>query len=312
MHSPIYETFHGWFKKIKDIINKRLNFDRRMALHITSLNSGSNGNCYYIGNSSEAVLIDAGISCRETEKRMKRLGLEMSVVKAIFVTHEHSDHITGISVLSKKHSLPVYITDATMRASRISVLPSLLHTFAAGATISIGNLQVTAFKKYHDASDPHSFMVSDGQVNIGIITDIGHACKEVVNCFTQCHAVFLESNYCDDMLANSDYPWHLKRRISSDHGHLSNAAALELFRNYRSKQLSHLILSHLSKNNNKPELVHELFSAHADGTKIVVASRYEESELFFVDGKEVAGNEMVQVKWNAKKQAKNNSQLTLF
>ncbi|WP_127124711.1 MBL fold metallo-hydrolase [Pseudoflavitalea rhizosphaerae] len=283
-----------------------------MAVHITSLNSGSNGNCYYIGNSTEAVLIDAGISCRETEKRMKRLGLEISVVKAIFVTHEHADHITGISVLSKKHSLPVYITDATMRASRISVAPSLLHSFTAGSTISIGNLQVTAFKKYHDASDPHSFMVSDGQVNIGIITDIGHACKEVVNCFTQCHAVFLESNYCDDMLANSDYPWHLKKRISSDHGHLSNAAALELFTSYRSRHLSHLILSHLSKNNNKPELVNELFSAQAGGTKIVVASRYEESELFFVDGKEVEGNEMLQLNKTTRIQSKDNSQLSLF
>lgn len=275
-----------------------------MALHITSLNSGSNGNCYYIGNGKEAVLIDAGISCRETEKRMKRLGLEMSVVKAIFVSHEHSDHITGISVLSKKHRLPVYITTATMQASRISVAPELLFPFAAGSVVSIGNLQVTAFRKFHDASDPHSFMVSDGQVNIGIITDIGHACKEVVNCFTQCHAVFLESNYCDDMLANSDYPWHLKRRISSDHGHLSNAAALELFKSYRSNRLSHLILSHLSKNNNRPELVNELFSAHAGGTKIVVASRYEESELYFIDGSHSAETETAV--------NKSNGQLSLF
>lgn len=255
-----------------------------MAVYITSLNSGSNGNCYYIGNGKEAVLIDAGISCRETERRMQRLGLEMSVVKAIFVSHEHSDHITGISVLSKKYKLPVYITSSTMRSSRISVAPGLVLPFYAGTTISIGSLQVTGFKKFHDASDPHSFMVSDGGVNIGIITDIGHACKEVVNCFSQCHAVFLESNYCDTMLANSDYPYHLKKRISSDHGHLSNAAALELFLTYRGKQLSHLILSHLSKNNNKPELVNELFSAHAGETKIVVASRYEETQVFCIEG----------------------------
>lgn len=279
-------------------------FDPRMAVFITSLNSGSNGNCYYIGNDTEAVLIDAGISCRETERRMKRLGLEMSVVKAIFVSHEHSDHITGITVLSKKHSLPVYITNATMQASRISVAPGLLRSFDAIDSINIGNLQIKAFKKFHDASDPHSFMVSDGEVNIGIITDIGHACKEVVNCFTQCHAVFLESNYCDDMLANSDYPYHLRQRISSDHGHLSNAAALELFLRYRGKQLSHLILSHLSKNNNKPELVNELFSAHAEGTRIVVASRYEESELFFIDGKMVDGNMQAITK--------PNTQLSLF
>lgn len=283
-----------------------------MAVYITSLNSGSNGNCYYIGNQSEAVLIDAGISCRETERRMMRLGLEMSVVKAIFVTHEHSDHITGISVLSKKHRIPVYITNATMRASNISIAPELLYSFAAANTISIGQLQITAFKKFHDASDPHSFMVSDGQVNIGIITDIGHACKEVVNCFAQCHAVFLESNYCDTMLANSDYPFHLKRRISSDHGHLSNAAALELFKTHRSNQLSHLILSHLSKNNNKPELVNELFSAHAGATKIVVASRYEESELFYIDGTPIKSSIPFARPVKTNKTFKGNGQLSLF
>jgi phosphoribosyl 1,2-cyclic phosphodiesterase len=275
-----------------------------MAVYITSLNSGSNGNCYYIGNNTEAVLIDAGISCRETERRMKRLGLEMSVVKAIFVSHEHSDHITGITVLSKKYSLPVYITDATMRASRITVAPALLRSFEAGSVIGIGNLQVKAFRKFHDASDPHSFMVSDGEVNIGVITDIGHACREVVNCFSQCHAAFLESNYCEDMLAGSDYPYHLKRRISSDHGHLSNAAALELFKKYRGKQLSHLILSHLSQNNNRPELVSELFSPHAGATKIVVASRYEETGLFHIDGRISESKETLV--------AKPNGQLTLF
>lgn len=261
-----------------------------MAVYITSLNSGSNGNCYYIGNDTEAVLIDAGISCRETERRMKNLGLDLKKVKAIFVTHEHSDHITGITVLSKKHEIPVYITEATLRASSIRVEPHLQQTFAAAQPVQIGQLTVKGFRKYHDAIDPHSFMVTDGTVNIGIITDIGHACKEVVECFSQCHAVFLESNYCDDMLATSSYPIYLKKRISGNEGHLSNKEALDLFNRYRGRQLSLLILSHLSQNNNRPELVNELFSAHAGGTKIVVASRYKESELFFVDGKISEGN----------------------
>ena len=115
-----------------------------MALYITSLNSGSNGNCYYVGNSTEAVLIDAGISCRETEKRMKRLGLAMSSVKAIFVSHEHADHINGIRVLSKKHQLPVYITSATLRSAGFIVEKSLIRYFNADNPVTIGGLSVVA------------------------------------------------------------------------------------------------------------------------------------------------------------------------
>jgi phosphoribosyl 1,2-cyclic phosphodiesterase len=255
-----------------------------MALFITSLNSGSNGNCYYIGNHTEAVLIDAGISCRETEKRMKRLGLSMSGVKAIFVSHEHADHISGIRVLSKKHQLPVYVTTATLRSSGFIVEKSLLRYFTADQPVIIDGLTVTAFPKFHDASDPHSFMVSFAGINVGVLTDIGNCCRQVTKYFKQCHAAFLEANYCEDMLMNGSYPYVLKKRISSDNGHLSNAQALELFTKHRGKQLSHLILSHLSKNNNKPELVDHLFRQQAGTTKIIVASRYEETPVFCVEG----------------------------
>lgn len=254
-----------------------------MALFITSLNSGSNGNCYYIGNHTEAVLIDAGISCRETEKRMERLGLSMSIVKAIFVSHEHADHISGIRVLSKKHQLPVYVTAATLRSAGFIVEKKLLRYFTADQPVVIDGLTVTAFSKFHDASDPHSFMISSGGVNIGVLTDIGNCCKQVTKYFKQCHAAFLEANYCEDMLMSGNYPYILKKRISSDNGHLSNAQALELFTKYRGSQLSHLILSHLSKNNNKPELVDQLFRQQAGATNIIVASRYEETPVFCIE-----------------------------
>ena len=143
-----------------------------MSLFITSLNSGSNGNCYYIGSEREAVLIDAGISCRETEKRMKRLGLDMSLVKAIFVSHEHSDHITGIPGLSKKFQLPVYITNTTLGSASIPIEEHLVQNFFPEQPVIIGDLTVTAFSKCHDASDPHSFVVSDKLVNVGVFTDI--------------------------------------------------------------------------------------------------------------------------------------------
>ena len=254
-----------------------------MALFITSLNSGSNGNCFYIGNDVEAILIDAGISCRETEKRMKRLSLDMEKVKAIFVTHEHSDHITGIPALSKKYRLPVYITQSTLRSANIPVEQNLVYSFKPKKTLSIGALQVTAFKKSHDARDPHSFIITCDNVSVGVFTDIGYCCKEVIRHFGQCDAAFLESNYCEEMLMKGNYPYYLKQRIHGDEGHLSNTQALELFKNYRSRSLNHLILSHLSKNNNSPQLVERLFNEHAGSTRIVVASRYEETPVFCIE-----------------------------
>ena len=263
-----------------------------MSLFISSLNSGSNGNCYYIGNEKEAILIDAGISCRETEKRMKRLELTMNKVKAIFISHEHSDHINGLRVLSKKYQLPVYITAATQRFSNLDLERSLVKRFKAGKPVTIGNLSVIAFQKEHDAGDPHSFVISSADVKIGVFTDIGVACHRVIHHFKQCHAAFLESNYDADMLMNGNYPYHLKKRISGGNGHLSNEQALDLFIHHRPSFMSHLILSHLSQNNNKPEIVDGLFKQYAGSMNITVASRYKESEIFLVDGTFVAANKV--------------------
>jgi phosphoribosyl 1,2-cyclic phosphodiesterase len=255
-----------------------------MAVFISSFNSGSNGNCYYIGNETEAVLIDAGISCRETERRMLRLGLEIEKVKAIFISHEHSDHINGVKTLSKKYKLPVYITEATHKFSNLKLEEKLVHRFAADEAIAIGELNIIPFKKSHDASDPHSFIVSCRSVNVGIFTDIGNACKQLIHYFRQCHAAFLESNYDEDMLMNGNYPLHLKKRISDGNGHLSNKEALELFLKHRPAFMSHLLLSHLSENNNKPEIVSRLFQPHARGTEIVIASRYKETAVYSISG----------------------------
>ena len=123
-----------------------------MSLFITSLNSGSNGNCYYIGNDNEAVLVDAGISCRETEKRMTRLGLAMSKIKAIFISHEHIDHIRGVNVLAKKYRLPVYITNSTLVHGGLSLEAQLVMPFNPYEPVQIGTLLITAFPKHHDAS----------------------------------------------------------------------------------------------------------------------------------------------------------------
>jgi phosphoribosyl 1,2-cyclic phosphodiesterase len=255
-----------------------------MALFIASLNSGSNGNCYYVGNKQEAVLIDAGISCREIEKRMLRLGLSIKKVKAVFISHEHSDHINGLPVLAKKHQLPVYITHPTRPSVKLEEANYTLRHFSAFEPITIGEMQIIGFPKMHDAVDPYSFVISYNGLKIGVFTDIGVVCNHVRAYFAQCQAVFLEANYDEEMLEKGSYPWHLKNRIRGGSGHISNKQALELFVNHRNKHLSHLILSHLSKNNNKPELVEKLFKDHAHQTNIIVASRYQESMVYKIEG----------------------------
>jgi phosphoribosyl 1,2-cyclic phosphodiesterase len=278
-----------------------------MSLQIASLNSGSNANCYYIGNKNEAVLIDAGLSCRETEKRMNRLGLEMKSIKAVFISHEHADHISGLQVLAKKHRLPVYITKKTLQNSPLEIDDSLIYSFTADEPVPVGDLNVLPFTKNHDADDPHSFIISFNNLNIGVITDLGFTCRQTIKHFKTCDAVFLESNYCDQMLENGSYPLHLKRRISGKKGHLSNDQALELFLKHKSEHLQLLILSHLSQNNNHPEVVKKLFEPHTGKIKLVIASRHRESELFTIEK-----NLFVKSAKNMKKLKQNKAQLSLF
>ena len=254
-----------------------------MCLYITSLNSGSNGNCYYIGNETEAVLIDAGLSCRETENRMRLNGLSMKIVKAIFISHEHTDHIKGLSLLAEKYNLPVYITSVTLRNSCLSFSSHLPKTFKAYEPVHVDGLTITAFPKYHDAEDPHSFIISYNNVSVGVFTDIGRSCTHVTNHFSKCDAAFLEANYDEDLLRNGRYPVYLKRRISSGQGHLSNKQALEVFIKYRPPFMSHLFLSHLSKENNCPLLAKQLFEKHSVNTKIIVASRYEQTAVYAIE-----------------------------
>jgi phosphoribosyl 1,2-cyclic phosphodiesterase len=266
-----------------------------LSLFIASLNSGSNGNCYYIGTKEEAVLIDAGISCRETESRMKRLELSIKKVKAIFITHEHADHINGLHKIVKKHKIPVYINQNTRRNQSLEWSEGMAVHFNAYEPIQIGALTITASPKFHDANDPHSFIVSYNNVNVGVFTDAGRVCENLIKNFQLCHAAFLESNYDEDMLQNGGYPLHLKNRIRGGDGHLSNKEALQLFLEHRPPFMSHLILSHLSKNNNTPEIVETLFNRVAGHTQIIIASRKQESQVYYVNAEHVNRSDLKKI-----------------
>lgn len=256
-----------------------------MSLYVASLNSGSNGNCYYIGNNDEAVLIDVGISCREVEKRLQRLNIPISRIKAAFISHEHGDHIHGVTALSKKHNLPVYITPETQKFGNLSLREDITHSFDAYKPISIGALTITGFPKHHDACDPHSFIVANETVTIGVFTDIGVPCDHVIKHFEQCHAAFLESNYDEGMLERGSYPIHLKNRIRNGKGHLSNKQAVKLFRDHRPPFMTHLFLSHLSRNNNSPTIVEDMFNTVAGITEMIVASREKETPLYLIENR---------------------------
>ena len=251
-----------------------------MALITTSLNSGSNGNCYYVGNESEAVIIDAGLSCRETERRMQQLGLSMKKVKAIFISHEHSDHIKGVQVLSQKYDLPVHISSKTYKHSGLRIKKQLENHLTEDAPVTIGRLSITAFTKFHDAADPHSFSITCDGVTVGVFTDIGKPCDKLISHFSLCHAAYLETNYDEAMLENGRYPVYLKNRIRGGNGHLSNNQALEIFKKHKPAFMTHLFPAHLSKDNNSPELVERLFNEHAGETKVIIASRYEPIPVF--------------------------------
>jgi phosphoribosyl 1,2-cyclic phosphodiesterase len=254
-----------------------------MSLTFASLNSGSNGNCYYAGNASEGVLIDAGICCRQVEERLRRLNLSIHLVKGVLISHEHVDHIKGLEALALKYQLPVFITPSTLKYSRINLPAHLVKYFKIGDEVIIGALKVITFPKYHDAVDPCSFVIEYNHVRFGIFTDIGKPCSSLVDYFRTCHGALLEANYDEAMLEAGNYPLFLKKRISGGSGHLSNHQALNVFTTHKPTFMSHLFLAHLSHNNNCPVVVEKLFKANAQGVNITVASRFKESSVVSIN-----------------------------
>ncbi|MBD1432028.1 MBL fold metallo-hydrolase [Sphingobacterium sp. DN00404] len=245
-----------------------------------ALASGSNGNCYYVANAEDAVLIDVGINAKHLELRMANLGIAPATIKAIFITHEHTDHIRGLAVFCKRYQIPVYMTSGSYRGARLLLPENLTHIIRRDQRVEIGSLTVCGVPKYHDAQEPCSFLISNGKINIGVLTDIGRICDNVKHVIQQADVLLLETNYDEELLHSGNYPFFLKSRIQNGWGHLSNHIALETFLAYRTSRLRHLILGHLSGQNNNVELVHRTFAPHCGQIKLSIATRHQETELF--------------------------------
>lgn len=257
-------------------------------MKIASIASGSNGNCYYLENNDDAILVDAGISARQIVERMTRLGLSLSRLRGVFISHEHSDHVRGIDVFCRKHAVPVFMTEKTYISYGRVVSDSLLNFFSPGQPVKIGNICVTPFLKSHDAVEPCSFSISSGNRNVAVMTDIGLECENVIAHIRNADAVFLESNYDDQMLKTGFYPAYLKKRIASNRGHLSNTQAAQLAMKHASGRLKHIFLSHLSANNNTPQLALSAFKHFIEQRRdlkieVMLTSREKESSLVCLD-----------------------------
>jgi len=248
-------------------------------VQICALASGSNGNCYYIGNENEAILVDAGIYYKRLIERLDNAGFDKNKIKAIFISHEHMDHIQGARVTSKKLGIPIFYTKKTYNKSYNKNKAANFKFFEPNTPYIIGNIKIHPFAKKHDAIDPCSFRIEIDNKNIGVMTDIGEVDEILTKEFSLCDAVFLESNYDVDMLMTGIYPYHLKERVSSSKGHLSNEQALNLVMQYASPNLKTIFLSHISPVNNTRKLALEHFSSLSDKFDIKLTSREEISEI---------------------------------
>lgn len=251
-------------------------------VQICALASGSNGNCYYIGNDKDAVLIDAGISNRQLTKRMRDSGLQLSKVKALFISHEHIDHIKGMRSITDCNPIEGFATRKTYENARKDHRSAKVNYFSAGDTMHIGSITVHSFRKHHDAADPVSFRVETLGKNIAVITDLGYANQDVLEHLKQCDAAFIESNYEHAMLMNGNYPAYLKKRVASNYGHLSNQQAFELVSQLKHPALKTIFLSHISAQNNRVDLAINQFSPLLASHRIIPTSRHMPTEVVII------------------------------
>ena len=228
-----------------------------MELRFSPLFSGSSGNATYVGCDDASILVDAGLSGTRVIQELKRMGIDPARLDAILVTHEHSDHIKGIGILSRKFDLPVYASEGTWRAmmGKIgNVQEKNIRVFEPGQDFFIGSIDVTPFATPHDAAQPVGYTFEVSGAKLAIATDLGCVRDGWLKQVMGADAVILESNFDPDMLQTGPYPYDLKRRIMGRHGHLSNDDAGEVAVELARHGAKQIILGHLSKENNYPEL----------------------------------------------------------
>ncbi len=232
-------------------------------LRFSVLASGSGGNVCYIETDTASVLVDAGLSCIETRRRLNSIGISSPRLDALIVTHEHSDHIKGAGPVARYFDIPVFINRKTLQKKSLGNLkrPVIIQT---GQTIMINDLKIETFTKCHDAADPIGLAVSVNDAKIGLATDLGRLTNLAKDKLQGCRALIVEFNHDQRMLDCGPYPLSLKRRIKGPDGHLSNEQGAELIRSVYSNRLDHIVLAHLSEENNQPEIA---FSAAAEVIK---------------------------------------------
>lgn len=248
-------------------------------LRFRNLGSGSTGNATLVEagalpGMASRILVDCGLGIRNLASRLGEAGIEAGDLDAIFITHEHSDHIGCARQLALRHRIPVWMSRGTYQGIAEPDFDGLLHIARDGRSIDLGGLQVTPFTVPHDAREPLQLTCTDGAAKLGILTDLGHATAHVLGHLVSCHALMLECNHDSDMLQSSTYPFFLKRRIAGDYGHLSNAAAAEIARAVLHPGLKHLVACHLSEQNNRPAIAQRCMSGALGCSEhdIVVAS----------------------------------------
>lgn len=230
-----------------------------MELQFAILGSGSRGNASLVETGKTCVMLDCGFSMKETEARLAKLKRNPAQISAILVTHEHSDHIKGVGAFARKHKVPVYATRGTGKSRLLGELPDW-QRFVPEHGFALNDLHIQSFPVPHDANEPCQFVFSDGDRRFALLTDTGSSTSHIEQLLSGCHAMVLESNHDSDMLAESSYPLSLKRRISGQYGHLSNAQAAGFLTAIDTGKLQQIVLAHLSEQNNTPELAREAAS----------------------------------------------------
>jgi phosphoribosyl 1,2-cyclic phosphodiesterase len=233
-----------------------------MAVSVCVLASGSRGNAAIVESSSARILVDAGISCRETFKRLKSIGRNPRDISAVVITHEHSDHVSGLWNLARKLDVPVFMTGATHQAwaralrDQAGELPRLnkLELFFSGHSFQIADITITPFTIPHDAADPVGFTFRAEGTKVAIATDLGYLPPSVRDNLRACDVLMIESNHDLEMLRVGPYPWSVKQRVMSRVGHLSNESLAQFFAEYYDGGASYIVLAHISQENNHPEI----------------------------------------------------------